>query len=100
MVAKSIRRMMAACDPEPPPTVHRSTSESAVPEGTTLGSQRFGEVDMPDLLLDHLIGCGQERFRDGKAERLGGLEVEYKLEFGRRLALEGRPAFRHEKCDR
>jgi hypothetical protein len=26
--------------------------------------------------LDHLVGGGQQRFRDGKAERLGGLVVE------------------------
>jgi hypothetical protein len=26
--------------------------------------------------LDHLVGGGQQHFRDGKAERLGGLVVE------------------------
>jgi hypothetical protein len=38
---------------------------------------------MPDLLLDHLIGSGQQRFRDGKAESFGGLKVDYELDLGR-----------------
>src|SRR6516225_7375384 len=33
--------------------------------------------------LDYLGGRGQQRFRDGEAERLGGLEVDDKIEFGR-----------------
>ena len=32
-------------------------------------------------LLDHLVRRGQQRFRDGEAERLGGLEVDDKLDF-------------------
>jgi hypothetical protein len=35
--------------------------------------------------LDHLISSGQQRFRNGQAERLGGLEVDYKVELGRPL---------------
>jgi hypothetical protein len=35
--------------------------------------------------LNHLIGGGQQRFRDGEAERLGGLEVDGKFEFRRLL---------------
>src|SRR5438477_2416777 len=35
--------------------------------------------------LDHLVGVSEERLRHGEAERLGGLEVNYQLEFGRFL---------------
>jgi hypothetical protein len=49
--------------------------------------------------LDHLIGGRQQRFRDGEAERLGGLEVNGQLDFygllyrqiGRFIALENAP---------
>src|SRR5258705_941613 len=34
-------------------------------------------------LLDHLGGARQDRWRDGEAERLGGLEVDHQLERGR-----------------
>ena len=30
--------------------------------------------------LDHLIGGGQQRFWDGEAERLGGLEIDRELD--------------------
>ena len=32
-------------------------------------------------LLDHLIRGGQQRFRDGRAEGFGGLEVDDQFEF-------------------
>jgi hypothetical protein len=32
--------------------------------------------------LDHLVCGGQQRLRDGEAERLGGLEVDHQLEPG------------------
>ena len=37
------------------------------------------------LLLDHLVGGRQQCFRDGEAERLGGLQVDDKFEFRRLL---------------
>jgi hypothetical protein len=38
-----------------------------------------------NVLFDHLVGAGEQRGRDGQAERLRGLEVDDKLEFGRLL---------------
>ena len=33
------------------------------------------------LLLDHLVGRGQQRFRDGEAEGLGRLHVDEEFDF-------------------
>jgi hypothetical protein len=37
----------------------------------------------PGTLLDYLVGAGENRWRHGEAERVRGLEVDDKLEFGR-----------------
>src|SRR5215469_16640744 len=45
---------------------------------------RDQEATFTDL-LDHFVGGGEQLIRDGEAERLRGLEIEHKLEFGRPL---------------
>jgi len=35
--------------------------------------------------FNHLVGAGQDRWRDGKAKHLCGLQVDYQLECGRLL---------------
>src|SRR5262245_25255164 len=51
-------------DPEPTSTVHRSTSECAVPEGTTLGSERFGKSIQPKS-ASACVNAGMRAFARG-----------------------------------
>jgi hypothetical protein len=37
------------------------------------------------VLFDHLVGPREQRWRDGNAERLRGLQVDNQLKFGRLL---------------
>src|SRR5215467_11973835 len=37
------------------------------------------------VLFDHLVGAGKKRWRRGKTKRLGDLEIDRQLVFGRRL---------------
>ena len=54
-------------------TVIRDALGGAVPE--IFGDQSF----------DHLVGAGEQRVGHGKALRLGGIEFDNRLVFGRRL---------------
>src|SRR5258707_13454206 len=40
---------------------------------------------MPQVLFDHLVGAPQKHGRHVEADRLGGLQVDDKLELGRKL---------------
>src|SRR5271154_952474 len=67
----------------------RSTNSSLTPEGRGAVPANDGIRLRPrrpsgglTLSLDHLIGGRQQSFRDGKAERLGGLEVDDQFELG------------------
>src|SRR5277367_1378473 len=73
-----------------PTTAARVKKSLANPKPSTHGpSRRFpnlahvGSRPKPKSarLLDHLVGGRQQRFRDGKAERLGGIEVDDQFDF-------------------
>src|SRR5499427_1401454 len=68
--AMNSRRLMAS----PPP---RATS----------GMERISHFGSRNVchLFDHLVGAGEHRPGNGKTERLGALQVDDKLEFGRLL---------------
>ena len=66
---------------------------SALCQKRTHAVQQFG------LLLDHLVGAAKQRKRDRQPKRLGGLLIDYQLNFcrlldrqiGRFLAFENPP---------
>jgi hypothetical protein len=51
--------------------------------GTGRAFRRPAPVE--SLLLDYLVGAGEQRLRHGDAERLCGLQVDYQLELDRLL---------------
>ena len=69
-------KLAAEIDPQRKPPVRRSIRDN-------VGYSR--PATALDPLLDHFISGRQQRFRDGKAECLGGFEVDEQLELGRQL---------------
>jgi hypothetical protein len=43
------------------------------------------QIGLAVVSFDHLVGSGQQGFRDGDAERLGGLHVDHQFELCRLL---------------
>src|SRR5262252_11024740 len=70
-------------------------SMSALPPKADIGTQSWNVRFVPiaditprserSLLFDHLVGAREHRPGNGKTERLGALQVDDKLEFGRLL---------------
>ena len=70
---------------------HLQAPETVVRLAQVFSAERFGPG-----LFDNLVGAGEERLRYGEAERLGGLQIDDQLEFGRLLGPADRRAWRPE----
>ena len=51
----------------------------------TSARRRHTHCNETVCLFDHLVGAGEQRRRNSKAERFGSLEVEHRFILGRRL---------------
>jgi hypothetical protein len=59
-----------------------AVASSRCSDPTDLRSAADVEIGWGHALLDHLVGVGQQRGRDGEVEHSGGLEVDHQFEFG------------------
>src|SRR5262245_42327598 len=77
-----MRRILSPC------CARTASGHAAAPPRAAMNSRRL----MAACSFDHLVGAGQQRGRDFKAERLGGPEVDHKLDLGALLDWQtGRP---------
>src|SRR5579863_7083515 len=78
----------AAPAPTRPPIVAASCPSGAPNKVMARGcsaSERARVASGVTALLDDLVGAGEDRLRDSEAERLGGFQIDDKLECGRLL---------------
>ncbi len=79
-VISAVSSVRSAC-----PLLLRLLPNCCATANVETGHKETHASEQKALSLDHLLSDGQQFIRYGEAKRLGGLEIDYKLEFGRLL---------------